>query len=292
MDPLAQKALQEHLWIFLFALFLSLITCFIAWYRSYFKLPPFDPSKIKLNLGHVLGAFFIYFFVAFTVSYLAFFVIGRTSLEFREQLYSELNAVKAWVNLGAMALVLIALFFYLKFLNEETRVSVLGDGTHKLKNFCMGIISWLISFPLVIAVSQLASALLIAFQWQTEEQMAVQFFKSTMNNPVVFGVTCLFVILIIPLIEEIIFRGFLQNWFAKFIGRKAAVFTTALIFSFFHFSILQGYGNIEIIASLFVLASFLGFIYFRQNSIYASWGLHATFNGLNVLFMSLSKGVS
>lgn len=293
MDLIAQQALQEHLGIFLLALFLSLITCFIAWYRSYFKLPISDSKQKKMQFGHVLVAFALYFFVSFFISYMvSYWVLGKLSFQAKQKLSLEINAVQAWVNLGAMAFVFISLLIYLKKLKKEVRLEVLGDGAQKLRNFGMGILSWFISFPLIVAISQLANLVLILLHWQSQEQVSVRFFRSTMQNPVVFAITCLFIILVIPLIEEIIFRGFLQNWFSKFLGEKKAILITAIIFSFFHFSAVQKYGNIEIISSLFVLAYFLGFIYFRQKSIYASWGLHAAFNGFNVLMMSLAQGVT
>lgn len=295
MEPISQQALQEHLGIFLFALVVSLITCFIAWYRSFFKWPPFDKSEVKINFRHILIVFAIYFFVAFIVSYLLFWILSGSSLQTKQKLSVEMDAVKAWINLISMSFVLIFVLIYLAKVNAEVRMNVLGEGANSglkanLKSFGMGMVTWLISFPLVMATSQLSNVFLILFQWQSKEQVSVSFFKSTMNNPFLFGLTCFFVTLVFPLIEEIIFRGFLQNWFSKFLGRGGAVLVTSLIFSFFHFSKAQGHGNIEIISSLFVLACFLGFIYFRQKSIYASWGLHATFNGLNVLLMSLSKG--
>lgn len=296
MEPISQQALQEHLGIFLFALVISLITCFIAWYRSFFKWPSFDQSQIKINFRHVLIAFAIYFFVAFVVSYALFWILSGSSAQIKQRLSLEIDAVKAWINLISMSFVLFFVFIYLLRMDPGVKDNILGENTKKgfsenLKSFGMGMISWLISFPLVMATSQLSNIFLILFHWQSKEQVSVSFFKSTMNNPILFGLTCFYVTIVFPLIEEIIFRGFLQNWFSKFLGRGGSVVVTAIIFSFFHFSNAQGHGNIEIISSLFVLACFLGFIYFRQKSIYASWGLHATFNGLNVLLMSLSKGI-
>ncbi len=295
MDPTLQKAFEEHLGIFLFALLLSVLTCFIAWYRTYFKLPSVDYSKSKINLAHVIIAFAIYFLVAMIASVIAYFFLSGSSVENKEYMLKEINAVRAWVNLLAMSLVFIVLIAYLQVMNPEARRTVIGEGSYegvmpKLKNFGMGILSVLISFPLVIAMGQLANMLLILLNKHSQEQVAVRFLKSTFDNPVAYIFSSIFVILVIPAIEEILFRGFLQNWLAKFMGQMGAIFSCSAIFAFFHFSIQQGWGNLEIIPSLFVLACFAGFIYFRQKSIYASIGLHATFNGLNVLFMTLANG--
>ncbi len=298
MEPILQKALEEHLGIFLFALFLSVVVCFIAWYRSYFTLPNLDLSKLKVELIHVLGAFAIYFLVAIAVSIVTYYILSGSSVERKEQIIEQINAVRAWINLAMMSFVFVVLVGYLRYLSSGIVKTVLGERSYngietKIKNFGMGMLSVLISFPIVIAVGQLANIILVLIHKQSQQQVAVKFLQSTFNNPVAYIFSCLFVILIIPAIEEILFRGFLQNWLAKFMGQVGAIFSSAIIFAFFHFSTKQGWGNLEIIPSLFVLACFLGFIYFRQKSIYASIGLHATYNGINVLFMSLaSRGAS
>ncbi|MCH9632581.1 MAG: hypothetical protein S4CHLAM6_09190 [Chlamydiae bacterium] len=297
MDSILQQSFEEHLGIFLFALFLSVLVCFIAWYRSYFKLPSFDSSRLKVELIHVIGAFAIYFLVAMAVTIITYFILSSTSAEHKEHMVEQINAVRAWVNLAVMSFVFVVLIGYLRYLNSTIVKTVLGEDSYKgiaaiIQNFGMGMLSVLISFPLVIAVGQLANIVLALIHKQSQQQVAVKFLQSTFNNPVAYIFSCIFVILIIPAIEEILFRGFLQNWIAKYTGQIGAIFSSALIFALFHFSMKQGWGNLEIIPSLFVLACFLGFIYFRQKSIYASIGLHATYNGINVLFMSLASGGS
>lgn len=294
MESSLQKPLQEHLGVFLFALFISVIVAFVAWYRSYFKLPEFDRNKIKVNFAHLLVAFAIYFFVAMIASAIAYGVISSTSPEEKAHMAQQINAVKAWINLFTMGLIFTGFMVYLRIMSEQVRITVIGEGSYhgkwnNFKNVLMGIVSLMISFPLVIATGQLANMVLILIQKNSHEQVAVKFLKSTYENPVVYLVSILFVVIIIPTIEEILFRGFLQNYLAKFFGQIGAILTCSLIFAFFHFSKQQGWGNLEIVPSLFVLATFAGFIYFRQKSIYASIGLHASFNGLNVLMMALSQ---
>ncbi len=296
MDPLLKKTLEEHLGMFLLALFLSVISCFLAWYRGYFKLPSFKKSDVELNLYHVLGAFLIYFFSSWFFAREALhWVLDLIPLDIKDHLLQEMDALRGWVNLGVMVLIFVFLMVYLRLMERKAAQTVFGVGSYgglgpKFYNFSIGVLTWVISFPLVVAVSQLSNVILTLLKLDVQEQVAVLFLKSTMNNPVVFGLTCFLVVLLIPAIEELLFRGFLQNLFAKYLGRPWAIFVSSLIFSGFHFSVSQSWGNLEIIASLFVLSCFLGFVYFRQKSIFASIGLHASFNGVNVLLMSLSKG--
>lgn len=294
MEGVWQKAFQEHLGLFLFALFLSLITCFIAWYRGYFKTLGPNTAKNELRFVHVVGAFLVYFVVAMVISLIIYMVLSSSSSEKKAFMAQQINAVKAWVNLIAMSAVFISFLVYLKFLKKEIKEVVLGESgrgwsIHHLKNFGMGFLTLIICFPLVIATTQLANMVLILLQKQPQEQLAVRFLRSAFNNPVAYIFSCIFVVFIIPAIEELLFRGFLQNWLSKLLGQVGGILSASLIFAFFHFSMQQGWGNLEIIPALFVLASFAGYIYFRQKSIYASIGLHSTYNAVNVLLMTFTS---
>ena len=115
------------------------------------------------------------------------------------------------------------------------------------------------------------------------DQLAVKFLKLTFGNPVHFLLAIVSIIVLAPLIEETLFRGFLQTFIRKHLGSKQAIFITSFCFSFFHYSPGQGLGNIMILISLFVLALFLGFIYEKQGSLLAPIILHASFNAVSVI---------
>lgn len=295
MESSWHQAFEEHLGIFLFALFLSVVTCFIAWYRGYFRALDKTTEVDKIAFRHVVGAFLIYLALSFFVTFLVYFFLSSASLALKEKLDAQINALKAWVNIFTMSVVFIALIVYLKMIKPAVCHLVigqqgLGSFFKQLKNFGMGFLTLVICFPLVIATAQLSTIILVLLQKQSQEQIAVRFLKAASQNPVAYFFSCLFVVLVIPAIEELLFRGFLQNWLSKVFGAAGAIVSTSLIFAFFHFSKEQGWGNLEIIPSLFVLACFAGYIYFRQKSIFASIGLHCTYNALNVLLMTFAKG--
>lgn len=291
MEPTFQQILEQHLGIFLVAIFLSLITIFIAWYKRFFRLPEYDRSSLQVRLIQVLWAFLIYFGISILVPFILIQIIRTFPDSVKANWSLEIDATRAWINLINITILFICIAIYVSAIRRESRHTVLGENFYRgtganVGHFFMGVLTWLISFPIVLAVSQAFSILILYFNLSSQEQVAVRFLKSTMENPVLFLITSLFVIFIVPTIEELLFRGFLQNWIARFLSRGWAIFLTALIFSGFHFSMSQGWGNLEILPSLFTLALFLGFIYFRQKSICASIGLHATFNAVNIFLMS------
>lgn len=121
------------------------------------------------------------------------------------------------------------------------------------------------------------------------QQLAVQELERDFEHPVLFVLMAITVTTIVPFVEELLFRGFMQNWLRKYIGRGRAIFLTAFIFACFHYSHGQGIGNFELIISLFSLSLFLGYIYERQQTLWASIGLHSTFNAISVIAIAFSK---
>jgi hypothetical protein len=119
------------------------------------------------------------------------------------------------------------------------------------------------------------------------EQIPVQSVKLAADDPQLFALTAVAVIVVAPWLEELLFRGFLQSWLRSAIGAKSAIAVSSLIFASFHFSMSLGFNNLEILGSLFLLSCYLGFLYERQNSLWAPIVLHSTFNGINVALLTL-----
>jgi uncharacterized protein len=80
---------------------------------------------------------------------------------------------------------------------------------------------------------------------------------------------------IVPVVEELIYRGLGFTLLAQF-GDLAAIFMTAIAFALAH-------GIVEGIPVFFVIGAALAFVRSRTNSIYPSMIMHGTFNGIQVI---------
>ena len=84
--------------------------------------------------------------------------------------------------------------------------------------------------------------------------------------------------------EEILFRGYLQNRLIKWIGDKKGLIVTALAFSFSHIFQRMLTGNMNFtnaiisVISLFPVALFLGYLFFKCKSVTASTIFHTFFD--------------
>jgi membrane protease YdiL (CAAX protease family) len=106
------------------------------------------------------------------------------------------------------------------------------------------------------------------------KQEVVKAFTET-NDPLLLGTLVILAVVVAPLTEEILFRGYLYPVAKRFIGRGAAVIFGALIFAVLHH-------NAQALIPLFVLGVLLTLAYEFTGSIWAPIGIHTLFNGATV----------
>jgi membrane protease YdiL (CAAX protease family) len=90
---------------------------------------------------------------------------------------------------------------------------------------------------------------------------------------------------IAPIAEETLFRGVATTAWVRSLGERAGIIRGALFFAFAHVLLIGGSTVAEGLALAIVafagrlpVAFVLGWVFVRRQSIYASIGLHATFN--------------
>lgn len=237
--------------------------------------PVWDPGVRARSLFLAFGLYIAIFFLSFR--YIAPKLYAPGGVE------GQVRAASV-VHLIIYAAVIFSFYLLCKrshlhiFRPLERALNLLED----LKQACF---AWAIAFPLVLFLQQGFDVLLRgAFHLpKLPEQVAVYFLKMTLQYPLYFSFALVTVILLAPIAEETLFRGFLQSYLRQKVGSKIAIFLTAFIFAFFHFSLGQGISNLPIVVSLFVFASFLGFLYEKERSLAAPIFLHMLFNAVNAL---------
>ena len=232
-------------------------------------------------MRHLIGAFLVFFFIE------VFLVPIDIALWLKYQSAEKLSAhVGGWITVAAMVCAAIGVLLYYAFLPASTKKVVEGSKEHRLKDFFAGMLTWFFAAPIVLILSQLVSILLPLFTQKAHvDQSVVQHLKDISKYPFLFWATAVGVVTFVPIVEEILFRGFLQSWLFDIFGRARAIFLTSLIFAGFHFSYSQGVSNFELLPVLFILSCFLGFIYEKQQSIWASIGLHCIFNLVGIIMI-------
>lgn len=81
-------------------------------------------------------------------------------------------------------------------------------------------------------------------------------------------------VLLGPLIEELLFRGFLQPFLGQFVGERGGLVLASLLFAGLH-----GVAGLPI---LFALSLFLGWLKLRTRSLWVPWFAHALNNAVTL----------
>ncbi len=264
----------------LLALFGSAVAVAIGWKKGFFRTPQeIEKPKSPPTLLLVFFAFAIYFVMGLLVPLLfQKFLSSAVSMDAR-------IGRASWATFLISGFIFAVLALYFLAIPKPIRQSILLRKTFEPgRDVLFAIYAWLISFPLVLLLSS-ALELLIYFiygMFELPDQVAVLFLKMTFGKPLYFFLATTSVVIFAPLIEETLFRGFLQNYLKRYLSPSLSIGIAALCFTSFHFSMEQGMGNLPILASLFLLGCFLGFLYERQQSLLSPILLHAIFNALSV----------
>lgn len=264
----------------LFAAITSVVALMIGRKKGFFKMPQMvEKPKQPPTFVLVFMAFAIYFAMGTIVPNLfPKSLIGAT----QDMWIKRMTLAAFTLSFSIFA----ALVLFIQMIAKPIRRNILlrSGRFEPKKDLILAAAAWLISFPLVLFVSTSLDIILyfITGSFELPDQIAVLFLKMTFGMPGYFLLAMSSVVLLAPLIEETIFRGFLQSWLRRYLSPMTSIGVASLFFTAFHFSLDQGVSNLSILASLFVLSCFLGFLYEKRQSLFAPLLLHALFNTLSI----------
>ncbi len=262
--------------VFLVALF-GIAANWLAYKKGFYKLTPTAAPIVFLK--NIIAVFAIYL----AMMYLVAPFVGNILFTLSRPMPPP-AAMLSFLQFLLMSVMILLFYWYSQSLGK-------GFFRPVWKNYSalnakpvyvdigLGMLTWILSFPVVVVVGELMDMFIyLTFGVENYEQVAVRYLKTTLGSPSQLLFALLTILVLAPAIEEFLFRGCLQTFFKRHLGTKSAILLSSLCFALFHFATSQGVGNISLIISLFVFACFLGFIYERQSSLFASIGLHMTFN--------------
>jgi len=258
----------------------------IAWKKNFFKVIFSQKDKITISFGHVLLAFAIYLSTVLFITPLVLKILNITT-----QTHSSISFVSISNILSFLLVALFLGIYYLKnFKIFRSNIPIWNGNFYK--NLKVAFVGWLVVTPLVLFFSQF-SDLIVSKNFQIEkmpDQLAVSYVKMSLDSPIYFFLAFFTIVFLAPIVEETLFRGFLQTWLKKHLGPILSIIATSLLFVAFHFSTSQKVGNVVILSALFPLAFFLSFIYEKQKTLICPILLHAIFNLSSILSLALISG--
>lgn len=165
-----------------------------------------------------------------------------------------------------------------------------GGKRRFLRDAVLGLVSWPLAIVPLSLIHQGLTYLVKEINPQAfGDQLAIKQLKQSLELGSPGLLTAFAMILIIPILEELLFRGLLQSWMRIYLARSWAIICSSLLFACAHFSFEQHLANVPLLGALFILSCFLGFVYERQQSLIAPVALHSLFNFLTVGTVILNK---
>jgi len=169
-----------------------------------------------------------------------------------------------------------------KIKSTQHRFGDFGLSLRKPIHWQMGVWSAILCIPILMSLSALVGLVSILFHFQTPE-IAHELLETISQTKDISTLIALLssAIIVAPLIEEFVFRGFLQHCMRDIVSEKTPwvnIVICSLIFASVHIGAAQW----QTMPALFTLGCILGWMYERTASLWPCIILHAIFNALNI----------
>ena len=196
-------------------------------------------------------------------------------------------AINCVSSIISQVIVFLSMLLYVFYFTKTRLTLIFCEAKTSLKkliwDFLYGASIWLVAFPASTFMWIITNQLLLFLGVKTTLQSAISVLKDQSLPTYVFYFIVITITIIAPIMEEFMFRGVVQNYFRKRYPRTQSIVVSSIVFSMLHYSFENSYGNIPLVASLFILSCFLGIVYEKRQSLFAPIGLHMLFNTISVL---------
>jgi membrane protease YdiL (CAAX protease family) len=221
--------------------------------------------------------------------YLASFLLARNIVEALKQLPVSASCAalsgEQWFGLEqfiGLLLATLGLSFFTSLIPDDLEALVIGSSGNWRK-LARGVAAGVIIYPIVIASSWIVGCLVDVFTQEPKApQIAIEILKSLSASRGWLVLTVITMITVVPFVEEMLFRGYLQGFLQGILHPVLATICTACAFAALHYAPIQKGANYEILVGLFVFSIFSSRIRLKEESIYSSIGLHASFNATSI----------
>ncbi len=183
--------------------------------------------------------------------------------------------------LDISALCFVAYFVIIKYRQDWTALGL--SVKNWLKGVFWGIAGYLTMLPAFLLIVFLVTRVsdYLGYQPPVHPLMNI-FFKEP--NPFIVGGVVVLAVLVAPVIEEIVFRGFIYSAIKKRAGAALAITVTSALFSLLHMSVFS-------FLPIFFLGIVLAYLYEKTGLLISSITLHVIHNSILISMMLLMKGI-
>jgi membrane protease YdiL (CAAX protease family) len=214
--------------------------------------------------------------------YILVFTVSLKGAESKMENLEELQMTAGLVLVSSIEILSIASIVPLILFWRTNLVEFFGLRWLRWKN-----IFWIM--PAFVFAMMIVGAILVACGWQTwvqdslgaKPQEAVTLVRETSDVELLVAMA-VSAIIIAPIAEELIFRGYLYPVVKRFTDRWFASIFSGVLFGVIHFNVMG-------LPMLALMGIILAVIYERSGSLWVPIGCHAAFNATSVGLMLISR---
>jgi len=246
---------------------------------SYFKQLSAKDFRVKnpLWFGLTIVAAFVMFFLSQLVVGLAaatFFIFSGTSFDDSDAFYGN-HAVQLLLTTLVAATLVRMIVWYLKWRGEKKPFKFMMISKSPLTWSQIGevvVVYGLYFMTLLVATIVLSAT--SAVDVSQSQELGITAPQTFTSKLLVFSS----LVVVVPIFEEILFRGFLFNKLKKYGGQIVSAIFVSVLFGIAHLE----FGNLNWIAVVdtLIFSFFLIYISQKHKSLYSSILLHAMKNGI------------
>jgi len=213
----------------------------------------------------------------------AFYLVNILELICRTKTFSG-NLLMIF-NTSFLDILVFCFIVYFVMIKYRQGWSALGLSMKNwLRGVFLGITGYIAILPLFLLIVLLITRISGYFDYQPPVHPLVNiFFKE--GNPFILGGVIVLAVLVAPVIEEIVFRGFIYSAVKKRAGITLAIIVTSALFSLLHMSIFS-------FLPIFFLGIALAYLYEKTGLLISSITLHVIHNSILISMLLLMRGIS
>ncbi|UCB57940.1 MAG: CPBP family intramembrane metalloprotease [Thermoplasmatales archaeon] len=227
----------------------------------------------------------ISFFVILIMPILLFFdIISFQDPEFVQNIdyFNEIFLLIFQLILALVLFILIPIFWYL-LVNNTTLKQSLYKMRIRLENID---IAFLYGILATIAMYALSFILVAVLEFSGAN---IQDISNIQDIELYFSPIPMFILIaIMPVAEEIFFRGFLLDKINNYAGKNITIFSTAILFGIAHME----YAKIYPVVLTFLMGIILAYIVFKTKNLFSAIIAHVTYNVIVYVMYILASSLN
>ena len=216
------------------------------------------------------------------------FIVQDMHVNSMSPVLSEVSSDQA-LFIQSLGIMIGCVFFLLlnSLLPEGVRERIVGSGGWKEwgKGVGLGVLVW----PAITSVIWLLQFLISGYRGPVP-QYAVDALSKILHQPLFFAIIALQISLLVPFLEELLFRGYLLSFLRGTIHPFFAYISNALLFAWMHYSVSQQVSNYAFLPGLFLFGLVAALLRDEKGSLSRVIGLHTGFNAISIAFLATGVG--